>query len=73
MRIKEQETLLALYEHSDDDDDDDDDDDVSPLPITLSLLVFILYIDTASNDSSKHCRSGFKLVRFWNHPVVSSV
>jgi hypothetical protein len=28
LRIKEQETRLALQEHDDDDDDDDDDDEI---------------------------------------------
>ena len=62
IRVKEQKTLLTLHEH------DDDDDDVSPLPITFSLLIFTLYIDTASNVSSKHGRTCIKPSKILEEP-----
>ena len=67
IRVKEQKTLLTFLEHEHDDDDDDD-DDVSPLPITFSLLIFTLYIDTASNVSSKHGRTCIKPSKILEEP-----
>ena len=59
LRIKEQETRLALQEHDDDDDDDDDDDELFDIREAISYRRLIsVKTDLSNNNRSStetHC------------------